>query len=475
MKKTLPLLLLFCIACLKANAQSSIPNSGFENWNSSSYQVPANYTETSNIRAFEKASTFNVVKTTDSYNGSFAVKLTSLATVEDTIGGILCNGSNINGPDPSLWKGGIPYNQQPTGIKGYYKYNVATADSALIGLVFKKSGTVLAFNFYKLGGLHNEYTPFEFAIPSLGTDPDSLIFITTSSDLIKSNGMPGSILTLDNISFTGVTSQPALMNGDFEEWTTQQTAYLPAAWRCSQETTSRSTDKYEGQYALELITIKAENDKGEAEIRNGWAQLGTWNEQAQKNENGFAYNKQNDIFTFYYKYAPHTPGDKANVGINFQKNGANVGGSWIELNATDTYTYIEMPFNCSDVPDEAFINFQTNNWQTLSLNSVGSVLKIDKLAFKSESTNIPENKIAGASAKFFPMPLISSSILEINQQLDLANMKMNIYNAAGVLVRTINITAYQTTINRENLVPGTYLYELVKENTLIFHDKFIVK
>lgn len=475
MKKTLSLLLVLCSSYITATAQSSIPNPSFEIWNSSAYEDPTNYPETSNEDAFGETKLFNVVKTTDSYSGSYAVKLTTIAKEQNNIGGILCNGTNINGPDPNLWKSGIPYNQRPTGIKGYYQYNVATADSALIGVVFKKSGVILSFSIFKIGGIHSSYTPFEFSFPSFTQDPDSLIFIAVSSDLVSGNGVPGSSLTLDNVSFTGVASQPALLNGDFEEWTPQHTPYIPAVWNTNRMGLSRSTDKYDGAYALELTTTKEENDKGETNIVNGWAQLGSWNEEKQIYENGFPYNKPNDILTFYYKYAPNTPGDKANVGINLQKNSANVGGSWMELEATDTYKYVEMPFSCMESPDEAIISFQANRWETLSLSSVGSVLKVDKVAFKSESTNIPENKAGNGIASFRPMPLVSSGTLEISPLLNLSNMKMNIYNTAGVLVRTTPITAYQTTINKENLVPGTYLYEIIKENARIFRDKLTVK
>lgn len=477
MKTHLTLLLLLCGISYNASAQNSIPNASFENWNSTSYEVPSNYLISSNSRTFQKLGVFNIIKTTDSYQGTSAVKLTTLSSENDTIGAYLANSSSDLGPDPSTWQGGILYNQRPTGVKGYYKCNITYMDSALIGIVLKKSGSLLAFKMIALGGIKTDYTPFEFDIPSLDQDPDTIIFVATSSNLMKFNGIPGSTITLDNISLLGVSSQPDLLNGNFEEWTTQQTPLIPTGWNSDEEGLSavRTIDKYDGQYALELRTLKFRDDNGAYKASTGWAQIGTWNNATQSFINGFPCNKQNDILTFYYKYAPTVAGSKATANITLNKDGRHVGGMWMELEATDTYKYFEVPFSTMEIPDEASISFQSNNNETLSLNDVGSTLIIDKLSFKSEATNVPENKAENALVKLYPIPFRTSSTLEISPQLDISGMQVNIYNSAGSLVRQDKITNYQTTIYKGNLSSGTYLFEISKGKITIFNEKVIIE
>ena len=71
--------------------------------------------------------------------------------------------------------------------------------------------------------MHSSYTLFEIPFsPALTETPDSVMFAVASSWEVVTGegngGMVGSTLTVDSISFTGVTSQPTLFNGDFESW-----------------------------------------------------------------------------------------------------------------------------------------------------------------------------------------------------------------------------------------------------------------
>ena len=126
-------LFLLCIAFtgITTYGQNSVPNGNFEEWTSISYDFPQNYQYTSNSNNyFYYNLPSNVTKTTDAYHGTYAVQLTTIATKTDTSFGYFLNSNpnSKNGP----WTGGMPYNQKPTGIRGWYKYNVATADSGTI-------------------------------------------------------------------------------------------------------------------------------------------------------------------------------------------------------------------------------------------------------------------------------------------------------------------------------------------------------
>jgi hypothetical protein len=126
MKRNL-LLLTFVLFVSISNAQNSLPNGNFEDWNSGTYNYPENYPYTSNRETFFRYyMPFNEVRTTDAYHGTYAVEVSTLAAVSNTSGGYFVNSPNTDGDN---WHGGIPYTEIPVGIRGYYKYNIATADS----------------------------------------------------------------------------------------------------------------------------------------------------------------------------------------------------------------------------------------------------------------------------------------------------------------------------------------------------------
>ncbi|MGE0078710.1 MAG: two-component regulator propeller domain-containing protein [Bacteroidales bacterium] len=161
------LMLFFMAASAIAFGQNAIPNGNFETWNTGTYSHPANYPYSSNNENawifIENSVPFNLIKSTDPYHGSYAVQLSTQVVGTDTVFGYFINGQP-NSDDFNSWSGGLPYSQQPTGIKGYYKYNVATDDSATILLVFSKKGRNLGSYIYNVGGVHTSYTPFNFTL-----------------------------------------------------------------------------------------------------------------------------------------------------------------------------------------------------------------------------------------------------------------------------------------------------------------------
>lgn len=164
MKKYCLLLLIIAVSFI-AYGQSAIPNGNFETWTSGTYSYPQNFPYNSNgENAWEiltNSVSFNLIKTSESYHGTYAVQLSTLVAGNDTIFGYFIN-SQPNGDNFSDWTGGLPYTQQPTGIKGYYKYNVAANDSATVIVIFSKNGYNIGSYVYNIGGIHSSYTPFNF-------------------------------------------------------------------------------------------------------------------------------------------------------------------------------------------------------------------------------------------------------------------------------------------------------------------------
>lgn len=480
MKRHLSLIFASMCAWTMLNAQNIVPNGSFENWVTKNYELPTNYPVSSVNESFLRGIISNVEKTTDAYQGQYAVKLTTLKSASDTIGAWFANSSDAEGGNPSSWRGGIAYNQIPTGIKGYYKYNVEKKDSALVGIVLKRNGVSYAHYYYALGGIHTTYTPFEFAFsPEPTQAPDTIIFVATSSNLLVFDGIPESSATFDNVSLTGVTSQPELLNGDFETWTNYTTSPRPAAWNSSDtdnEGLLRTTDAYVGNYALELRTYEGRNDNNQPEAQNGWIQFG----QYMNGNNflgGFPFNQAHDKLIFNYKYAPHNPNDKANIYIMVKRNGSWVGGNGMQLTASAIYQYAELNINTNDglAPDSAYISINSSDWNNKDLSYVGASLKIDGLAFKSHLQNNQDIFIANDAIKFYPNPFKVSSTLVIQPEIDITGAELHIYSLVGTSVKVQPITSYKTTFYKNNLLPGTYYWEVSKGNTILKTGKFIIE
>jgi hypothetical protein len=368
-------------ACMSAIAiAQSIPNGNFENWTSGTYEYPQYYPFTSNTDAFFRfQAPFNCVKTTDAYQGDYAVELTTNVSATDTVMGHFISGS----PNGDNWHGGLAYNQKPTGIRGYYKYNVASADSALIIASFSKAGNNIGMYFLKIGGVKTSYTLFNLTLsPALSETPDSVMFGATSSDINAVSIIPGSTLKLDSVSFTGVTSQPAQINASFELWQSQE-LNRPDNWNSDRgDGMNRTTDVVAGNYAIELTTYLGDNN-GNPQARSSQISNGYYDNSCNCMKGGYPFSNQIDTLVFSYKYVP-MGNDSANVSLNFKKNGSNIGWAGISLYATATYQYKEIPFSIGQAPDTVIVLIGSSDWQNSELSFIGSVLKIDEIHFKSQ-------------------------------------------------------------------------------------------
>ena len=98
-------------------------------------------------------------------------------------------------------------------------------------------------------------------------------------------------LTIDKIEFTGVESQPELLNGDFEEWV-EVSAEKADNWYYVYKT-GKTDDAYAGQYAFELTTTE---DYG-GNLSNGYQE----DYSSDIFFEGLPFTNQRDVFEFYYK------------------------------------------------------------------------------------------------------------------------------------------------------------------------------
>lgn len=482
MKKNLLLLSLAFIA-ITAFGQNSTPNGNFETWNSVSYDYPQNYPYTSNhdvLYRYKTTLPFNAVKSTDAYLGNSAIKLTTVSVGTDRAIGYFIN-SNPNSGDPFTWFGGMPYNQIPTGITGFYKYNVATADSALIFVVFSKAGHNIGTYISTIGGLHSDYVPFNFTFkPALTQTPDSVIFAAASSNMmVDENGVAGSILLLDDVSFTGVATQPAMMNGGFESWETE-TQTTVADWIMQNNydqrgNENRTTDAKKGQYAIKLKTYMGENN-GVPAVRGEQISTGYYPNNCGSNcfeKGGQPYTKTKDALTFWYKYVP-TANVKAQVNITFKKNGNQFQGAGTELSASNEYQYVEIPFDLWQAPDTAIVDIQALRWNDDMLSALGTVLTIDEVQFKSQPILYTGLPASASNDQFSVFPNPSAGKFRIRNEAGISQVK--VYNMLGkqVFVKTIPDSQKLNDIDLSEFKKGVYFMEIY-DGTKIYTEKIVIQ
>ena len=456
MKKLLHLVA-FVLTVGTAAAQT-IPNGGFETWNITTWLDPTGYTS-ANDQYVPFGVPGTVVRVTPGQHANYAVQLTTdtirVGGVKDTLQAYIANGNPGNG-----FTGGIPYALKPTGMRFYYKCNVVAGDTALVIVVFKKLGSAIGECEAKLTGTVGAYTLHTQAALIFGT-PDSIVVAAASSNLLLNNfhGYPGSTLTIDSLTFTGVASQPANFNGDFENWTTD-TSGFPALWTGSYPGVYQTTDKKGGTYAVELKTVAATsfNNAQPGYVTTGYANVGN-------NSGGNPFTNQIDTLEFYYKYATST-NDSANVSLTFKNHGAFVNGFGMTIDTAKNYTLFKFPFNTGGTVDSAIIAFQSTNIYQLAANHVGSVLKVDNVEYASNPTIQSVNNLPSlGNLKVYPNPVkdvVNIYTSNVSGQIQ----TISLYDLSGKLLESSNhpnITGSTISFNMSNYASDLYIIRVTTD------------
>lgn len=366
-----------------------VPNGDFENWTITSYSFPENYLFNSNAFKASSHSPSNVLMTSDAYHGKSAVKLVTDSTSNSINFGFIVGSNGENG-DPTTWKGGIPITQPITGIRGWYKYDFVQPDSAMIIVTYRYHGTFLATYEFFLKEKKSQYTLFEFNIVptwDAAISPDSVIVgFASSGNADNGAGQPGSVLYLDSISFKGMTTQPEALNGDFERWTQHITPILKE-WSISNsevESDWRSTDKYEGNWAVKLSTYKNVGDNNHFEERTRALFLGNYDDQTGNWSNGIHLGNMNDTLSFWYKYLPATPNDMGSVMLMLIMDNKPYTGFPVTIPAASQYQEMKIPLNKLisqfSYPRELVLMFQSSLQTDSTLTHVGSTLLLDHIS-----------------------------------------------------------------------------------------------
>jgi len=118
---------------LNLNAQTQMPNAGFELWSAT---LPNN--RPTNYYTVDTMGMHSCYKTTDKYSGTYAMKLRSLDTTiifyNVKLPGLATLGKlNIN---TTTFYGGIPFTDMPTNFRCYFKYLPNGIDTMMMAVYF---------------------------------------------------------------------------------------------------------------------------------------------------------------------------------------------------------------------------------------------------------------------------------------------------------------------------------------------------
>lgn len=84
------------------------------------------------------------------------------------------------------------------------------------------------------------------------------------------------------------------------------------------------------------------------------------------------------------------------------------------------------------------------------------------------------DKTITENIKIYPNPVIDISVIELSN-LQTGNYKIEIYNPLGITIFTKSISSDSNIeIRRNDLLPGLYMYRLIKNNRIIKKGKFVV-
>lgn len=449
----------------QVEAQVSIPNGGFESWTNNPMMEPQYYM-TSNPFAFGNGfPAWPAQQTTDAQLNSFAVRLeTQDNGAGDTLFGYFANG------DPGTGDGGIPYSQRPTALTGYWKGDVMPNDTALILVMFKLGGNTLSFNVLPFYGTQSTYAQFTLPItlPPV-VNPDSVIIGAVSSNAFVSNGIPGSWIQIDNISFTGVTSQPTMLNGDFELWNTTNNLTLDN-WVMAGDSVTQTTDAYAGQYAVSISTF----DVGSGMSSPSYITNGYFTQNGPP-MGGFPFTNPIDTLEFHYKFFAGANDTALFLAIFTGPNAGDTAYVVDALLPATSYTTRVLPFALWFTPDSVAITIgsDVNNPNTTA--QVGNTLIIDELEFRSQPlmTSVPISWNVNTRFTLYPNPNDGQFIVEAPNGFT----EILVSDAAGRLVYSENNESNSVTRRELNIAAfgsGVY-FVTVKNGTDARTERVIVK
>jgi len=184
-----------------------IPNSDFEQWETSSYDNPEGWMSI-NYEAFFRGLPIPLTKTTDSHSGNSAALLQNYIVGKDTIFGIMSTGDFRNSwANPSF-----KVEMKPVKFSGFYKFFPENGDTMLVAVQLFKNHMPIGNGGFMAWETVSEYQQFDSEINYFVQEqPDSasifaVSFWSEDKQLVRGN----SKLYLDDLSFEYEVDVPAI-------------------------------------------------------------------------------------------------------------------------------------------------------------------------------------------------------------------------------------------------------------------------
>jgi hypothetical protein len=180
-------------------AMAQVPNGGFENWTS----VDGHFDPDGWIVTNDATAPLGVIsgdQGTPGAVGSFYAKVTTYPV--PGVGGII-PGALIAG-DVASETPGFTYTERPEALNGSIQYSIQPGDQGTILVVLKLGSVAVGEGGLYLTGSHDGW--MSFSIPVAYNDPTTYpdtAYITITSS--ASNGVAGSTISIDNLSFGALT------------------------------------------------------------------------------------------------------------------------------------------------------------------------------------------------------------------------------------------------------------------------------
>jgi hypothetical protein len=172
-------------SAIGASAQTALPNGAFESWDTVEFQLDPSgyYTPDSAEAAFSGEV---VTQSMDAHTGQYSVKLSTIMNVTTQVGSMMLGHSDGMG---------IPFSGRPDKIRGWYKPQLGTVESATLQMGVYANGFEVGHADFPFNGT-SDWTFFEQAVSYIDTAAaTSLMF-----NVFMQGGAPGD-LYLDDLEF----------------------------------------------------------------------------------------------------------------------------------------------------------------------------------------------------------------------------------------------------------------------------------
>jgi len=442
--------------CLQAQSIDSVINGGFERWNSFAFQDLDYSWVTTN---YNHASTYGnvTVSRVNGQSGSAAHFATYLSG-NDTVSGFAEYIAAAS--------------QVPGELTGYYRCHLAGNDTVWITVAFAKNGNLVGLNVLPIKVSASSFTPFTLNISSHAGTPDTIAIILSMTNLFDSVGVsksaPGSWLEVDQLAFSGDSTNLKVDDGDFETWLSD-TISNPTEWGIAPiaignatSGISRSKDHYAGSYSIEIQSVPGSYGP---QLTNGkFVTIGN----ATYTEGGQPFSQEIDTLAGYYKYFP-SGNDSAAMQFIFQEQNIQIGYSEHSLKAASSCTYFQVPIHLNRTPDTMQLDISAK-----SVFSTGqSTLYLDSLYFKSKKNSWIANINCNFNIDVFPNPAQNQLNIRFSGKTP-SEFDLKIYNLEGRLIidKEFNTGSSMVTLPIDQLNAGLYFYEITANGSVV-RNKFV--